>query len=56
MTGAAEGLGRELALVFAREGCQVACVDTDQTEVLETAAEIIRDGEKARVSVRTPEH
>uniref|UniRef100_A0A1B6LTL9 Short-chain dehydrogenase/reductase family 16C member 6 n=1 Tax=Graphocephala atropunctata TaxID=36148 RepID=A0A1B6LTL9_9HEMI len=48
VTGAGRGLGKELALRFARLGCKVACVDINQATVLDTAEEIVRDGERAK--------
>lgn len=37
VTGAASGLGRALALAFAREGMQVALADVDETNLAQTA-------------------
>ncbi|XP_046680910.1 17-beta-hydroxysteroid dehydrogenase 13-like [Homalodisca vitripennis] len=48
VTGAGRGLGRELALGFARLGCKVACVDIDKDTALDTAAEIVKDGKIAK--------
>jgi len=40
VTGAAQGIGRAIAELFAREGAGVALVDLDDALVLKTAAEI----------------
>lgn len=40
VTGAASGIGRETALLFAREGAKVAATDIDRAGVEETAREI----------------
>ena len=40
VTGAASGIGKEIALVFAREGAQVAIADLDQRAADAAAAEI----------------
>jgi 3-oxoacyl-[acyl-carrier protein] reductase len=40
VTGAAQGIGRSIAELFAREGAGVALVDLDEALVLKTAAEI----------------
>ncbi|XP_054276809.1 short-chain dehydrogenase/reductase family 16C member 6-like [Macrosteles quadrilineatus] len=58
VTSAGSGLGRELALGFAHHGASVACVDADKRAALETAEEIVRDGERAKAyhtDVRSPE-
>ncbi len=41
VTGAARGMGREVALALARAGCDVACLDTRQ-DLLPTVAEQIK--------------
>ena len=40
ITGAASGIGKEIALTFAREGAKVVIADLDQTAAQETASEI----------------
>ena len=41
ITGAASGIGKEIALVYAREGAAVAVADINQTAAQKTADEII---------------
>ena len=46
VTGAASGIGRATALIFAREGAQVACADRDEVGAVETAERVRKlDGE-----------
>ena len=40
VTGAASGIGREIALTFARAGARVACLDIDVAACGRTAGEI----------------
>jgi 3-oxoacyl-[acyl-carrier protein] reductase len=40
ITGAASGIGRATALIFAREGANVVCADIDETGVAKTAEQI----------------
>jgi 3-oxoacyl-[acyl-carrier protein] reductase len=40
ITGAASGIGRATALIFAREGANVVCADIDEAGVKETAAQV----------------
>jgi len=47
VTGAASGIGKEIALAFAREGAKVAVADLDAAAALATAAEIDPDLERA---------
>jgi NAD(P)-dependent dehydrogenase (short-subunit alcohol dehydrogenase family) len=47
ITGAASGIGRATALIFAREGANVVCADVDEKGADETAAEVGRKGGKA---------
>jgi len=47
VTGAARGIGRAIALLFAREGANVIAVDVDREAVLRLAEEIERMGRKA---------
>lgn len=51
ITGAGSGIGREAALLFAREGARVVCVDVDEATGSATADEITRTGGDA-VAVR----
>jgi NAD(P)-dependent dehydrogenase (short-subunit alcohol dehydrogenase family) len=44
ITGAGSGIGRAMALLFAREGAQVAAADVDQAAVQETARLIAAEG------------
>jgi len=47
ITGAASGIGRATALIFAREGANVVCADLNEKGAGETAAEVNRKGSKA---------
>jgi 3-hydroxybutyrate dehydrogenase len=47
ITGAASGIGKEIAIVFAREGAQVAIADLDQKAADATAKEIDPAGKRA---------
>lgn len=47
ITGAARGIGRELALRFSRLGARVACVDIEEVENNETANLINQEGGKS---------
>ncbi|UCI10701.1 3-hydroxybutyrate dehydrogenase [Mesorhizobium sp. B1-1-8] len=47
ITGAASGIGREIALTFAREGAKVVIADLDQQAARRTAAEIDPTGKRA---------
>lgn len=51
ITGAAGGIGRESALLFAAEGASVTCVDIDE-DGAEAVAEEVRDVGGAAVAVR----
>jgi len=47
ITGAASGIGKEIALVFAREGARIAIADLDQKAADATAREIDASGTRA---------
>ncbi len=47
ITGAGSGIGRAIALGYAREGAQVALLDTNEEAVAEAAQEIRRSGGQA---------
>jgi len=47
VTGAASGIGKAIALSFAREGASVAIADLNLAAANETAAEIVAAGQKA---------
>jgi NAD(P)-dependent dehydrogenase (short-subunit alcohol dehydrogenase family) len=47
ITGAASGIGRATALIFAREGANVLCADINGDGAAETAAEVNRKGSQA---------
>ena len=47
VTGAANGLGREIALLLAREGARVALGDLDGAELERSAADIMKAGGQA---------
>jgi 3-hydroxybutyrate dehydrogenase len=47
VTGAASGIGKEIAIVFAREGANVAIADLDQKAAQATAKEIDSSGKRA---------
>jgi len=47
ITGAASGIGRATALIFAREGANVVCTDLNETGAKETAAQVNGKGSQA---------
>ena len=47
ITGAASGIGRATALIFAREGANVVCADINGDGARETASEANREGAQA---------
>ena len=47
ITGAASGIGRATALIFAREGANVVCADINEAGVRETAAQVNAKGSQA---------
>ena len=47
ITGAASGIGRATALIFARERANVVCADVNENGVKETAAEVNSKGSQA---------
>ncbi len=47
VTGAASGIGRQVAMAFAEEGARVAVADIDQAAVEATAADIRKKGAEA---------
>ena len=47
ITGAASGIGRATALIFAREGANVVCTDLNETGAKETAAQVNGKGSHA---------
>jgi 3-oxoacyl-[acyl-carrier protein] reductase len=47
ITGAASGIGRAAALIFAREHCNVVCADLDHDGARQTAEQVIALGSKA---------
>lgn len=47
VTGAARGIGRQIALTFAREGAAVACMDINEAGAQDTANAIAAGGGKA---------
>ncbi len=47
ITGASSGIGKEAALLFAKEGAEIVCVDVNDAAGKQTVAEIIALGGKA---------
>src|ERR1700722_19177174 len=45
ITGAASGIGRATALIFAREGANVVCADINEAGARETAAQVSGPGQ-----------
>jgi NAD(P)-dependent dehydrogenase (short-subunit alcohol dehydrogenase family) len=52
ITGAASGIGRATALIFAREGANVVCADLNEAGARETAAQVNGKGSQA-LAVKT---
>ena len=52
ITGAASGIGRATALIFAREGANVVCADLNESGAGETAAQVNGKGSQA-LAVKT---
>ena len=52
ITGAASGIGRATARIFAREGANVVCADLNEAGVRETAGEVNAKGSQA-LAVKT---
>lgn len=50
ITGAASGMGREIALELARRGCHVSLCDVDEVGLKETAALALKTGVRATTS------
>ncbi|MEZ0327322.1 MAG: 3-oxoacyl-[acyl-carrier-protein] reductase [Fimbriimonas sp.] len=48
VTGASRGIGKELALAFAREGANVACIATTEAGAAATSSAIEAEGGKAK--------
>ena len=51
VTGAANGIGRAIALRFAREGAQVVCVDFNPDAAKETVGIILKEGGSASAAI-----
>ena len=51
VTGGARGLGRSVALSFARQGARVAIADIDEATARETAGEISKLGRRVGVII-----
>ncbi len=51
ITGAGSGIGRESAVLFAREGARIVCVDLDEPSAVSTVEAIVTAGGEA-ISVR----
>jgi NAD(P)-dependent dehydrogenase (short-subunit alcohol dehydrogenase family) len=47
ITGAASGIGRATACIFAREGANVVCADINEAGARDTAAQVKRTGSRA---------
>jgi NAD(P)-dependent dehydrogenase (short-subunit alcohol dehydrogenase family) len=52
ITGAASGIGRAAALIFAREGANVVCADLNHDAARQTAEQVLAEGGKA-LALRT---
>ena len=51
VTGGGQGIGRAIALRFAREGADIAIVDVNQDAAMATSAEVRSIGRRATVEV-----
>ena len=47
ITGSASGIGKEIAIVFAREGAKIVIADLNKAAADATAAKLIADGLRA---------
>ncbi len=47
VTGSGSGIGRSIALLFARQGARVTCLDINETAARETATQIVKAGGRA---------
>lgn len=48
ITGGGNGIGKQIALRLAHEGCKIAIVDIEQNAAIETANEIVRINGQAK--------
>ena len=56
ITGAASGIGRATALIFAREGANVVCADKNEDGARETASQVNSKGSAGETAGRGELH